>query len=118
MKKIILFLSVLCISAIAVIAQQPDTINVSVITGNASISEFLKHNMWVLIFILYSFLEVWFGQTNLIKEGSILALIWNWVGKFIGKQLPTAKGKFMEDEKIAKLKAERKAKQFRKSNKT
>jgi len=105
MKNFLVFFVMMFISAIAVMAQQPDTTNVDVITGGSTILEFLKSNMWVLIFILYSFLEVWFGQTNLIKEGSVLAFIWNWIGKIVKKQIPSVKGKFMSDEQIKKTKA-------------
>jgi hypothetical protein len=86
---------------------QPDTTNVHVITGNATILEFLRSNLWLLIFILYSFLEVWFGQTNLIKEGSLLAFVWNWIGRLIKKQVPSVKGKFMNEEQIKRVKAVR-----------
>jgi hypothetical protein len=101
MKKYFLLFMMLFIATIVVFAQvQPDTTNVPVITGGSTILEFLKNNMWVLIFILYSFLEVWFGQTNLIKEGSLLAFIWNWIGRIIKKQVPSVKGKFMSEEQI------------------
>ena len=99
MKKYFTLIIVFFIAAIAVIAQeQPDTINVVVITGGTTILEFLKSNMWILIFIVYSFLEVWFGQTQWIKEGSVLAFIWNWIGRIIKKQIPSVKGKFMTEE--------------------
>ena len=105
MKKYFTLIIVFFIAAIAVIAQeQPDTINVVVITGGTTILEFLKSNMWVLIFIVYSFLEVWFGQTQWIKEGSVLAFIWNWIGRIIKKQIPSVKGKFMTEEQIKAVK--------------
>jgi len=105
MKKYFTLIIVFFIAAIAVIAQeQPDTINVVVITGGTTILEFLKSNMWILIFIVYSFLEVWFGQTQWIKEGSVLAFIWNWIGRIIKKQIPSVKGKFMTEEQIKAVK--------------
>lgn len=89
------------VASIAIIAQeQPDTTNVVVVTGFATIVEFLKANLWTLIFILYAFLETLFGQTNLIKQGSVLGLIWGWIGKLIKKQVPSIKGKFMNDEQL------------------
>jgi hypothetical protein len=104
MKKYFVFVIMLFIAAIAVIAQEPvDSTQVDVITGG-TVSEFLKNNMWVLIFIAYSLLEAWFGQTQWIKEGSVLAFIWNWVGKIIKKQLPSVKGKFMTNEQIKAVK--------------
>ena len=89
-----------------VLAQEPvdsTAVNVDVITGG-TVVDFLKNNMWVLIFIVYSLLEAWFGQTNLIKEGSVIAFIWNWVGRIIKKQLPTVKGKFMTNEQLKAVK--------------
>lgn len=101
MKKFFMFFMMLFITAIAVIAQeQPDTTNVPVITGSATIVEFLKANLWTLVFILYAFLETLFGQTNLIKQGSVIGLIWSWIGKLIKKQVPSIKGKYMTDKEI------------------
>lgn len=91
----------LFITAIAVVAQeQPDSTNVVVVTGFDTILEFLKANMWTLIFILYAFLETLFGQTNIIKQGSVIGLIWSWIGKLIKKQVPSIKGKYMSDAQI------------------
>ncbi|MDH7554347.1 MAG: hypothetical protein QHH74_11890 [Spirochaetota bacterium] len=104
MKKCFIFVIMLLVAVIAVIAQNPvDSTQVDVITGG-TVSEFLKNNMWLLIFIAYSLLEAWFGQTQWIKEGSVLAFIWNWIGKIIKKQLPSVKGKFMTDEQIKAVK--------------
>jgi hypothetical protein len=101
MKKYFMFFMMMFIAAIAVIAQeQPDTTNVVIVTGFGTIVEFLKANLWTLVFILYAFLETLFGQTNLIKQGSVLGLIWSWIGKLIKKQVPSIKGKFMTDKEI------------------
>lgn len=101
MKRIIAMLTLFVIAVITVIAQeQPDTTNVVVVTGFDTIVEFLKANMWTLIFILYAFLETLFGQTNIIKQGSVLGLIWGWIGNMIRKQVPSIKGKYMTDEQI------------------
>jgi len=104
MKKYFVFFVMMFIAAIAVIAQEPaDSLNnnipVDVVTGG-TVGEFLKNNMWVLILIGYSLLEAWFGQTNWIKEGSVLSFIWNWIGRIIKKQIPSIKGKFMTDEQL------------------
>lgn len=100
MKKIFMFFALMLIAVITLLAQEPvDSTNIDVITGG-TLAEFLKNNMWLLIFIAYSALEAWFGQTQVIKEGSVLAFIWNWVGKIIKKQLPSVKGKFMTDKEI------------------
>lgn len=96
-----MFFMMMFITVIAVIAQeQPDTTNVVIVTGFDTIVEFLKANLWTLVFILYAFLETLFGQTNLIKQGSVLGLIWSWIGKLIKKQVPSIKGKFMTDKEI------------------
>jgi hypothetical protein len=101
MKKYFTLLVLLLVAAFVVAAQEPrDTTSVDVITGGSTVLEFLKNNLWVLAFILYSLLEVWFGQTQWIKEGSVLAFIWNWIGRIIKKQIPSVKGKFMSDEQI------------------
>lgn len=101
MKKFFTLLMVLFIGTIALVAQgQPDSTNVVVVTGFDSIVDFLKANMWTLFFILYAFLETLFGQTNLIKQGSVLGLIWGWIGKLVRKQVPSIKGKYMNDEQI------------------
>ena len=102
MKKFFTLLMVLFIGAIALVAaqEQPDSTNVVVVTGFDTIVDFLKANMWTLIFILYAFLETLFGQTNLIKQGSVLGLIWGWIGKLVRKQVPSIKGKYMTEEQI------------------
>jgi hypothetical protein len=101
MKKFFVFLMMLFVTAIAVMAQeQPDSTNVVIVSGFDTIVEFLKANMWSLIFIVYAFLETLFGQTNLIKQGSVLGLIWSWIGKLIKKQVPSIKGKYMTDKEI------------------
>ena len=100
MKKYFTILVLLVAGVFALLGQQPaDTTAVNVVTGG-TLAEFFKNNLWVLIFIAYSILEAWFGQTNWIKEGSVLAFIWNWIGRIIKKQIPSVKGKFMSDEKI------------------
>jgi hypothetical protein len=102
MKKYLMFFVMMFIAVIAVVAQEPvdsTAVNVDVITGG-TVLDFLKNNMWVLIFIVYSLLEAWFGQTNWIKEGSVLAFIWNWVGRIIKKQIPSVKGKYMDDKQL------------------
>ena len=83
----------------AVVPVDSTGMDVPVITGG-TVKEFIMNNLWVMLLILYSFLEVWFGQTNLIKEGSLLAFIWNMIGKIIKKQIPTKKAKFMLEEQI------------------
>lgn len=104
MKKYFVFFIVLFVAAIAVVAQEPiDSTAVNIVTGG-TLEQFLKNNMWVLILIAYSALEAWFGQTQWIKEGSVLAFIWNWIGKIIRKQIPSVKGKFMSDEQIKAVK--------------
>lgn len=100
MKKFITLLLVLFIGAVALVAAQPDSTNVVIVTGFDTIVDFLKANMWTLIFILYAFLETLFGQTNLIKQGSVLGLIWGWIGKLVRKQVPSIKGKYMTEEQI------------------
>ena len=101
MKKFFVFFVVLFAAVIVAFGQeQPDSTNVVVVTGFDTIVEFLKANMWTLFFILYAFLETLFGQTNLIKQGSVLGLIWGWIGKLIRKQVPSIKGKYMTDEQI------------------
>lgn len=85
-------------AAIAVVAQtQPDTIPVNIVTGGDSILDILKANWAVLAVIFYSVLEFWLGQTGKIKSGSFWALVINFIGKFIRKQLPVVKGKFMSE---------------------
>ncbi len=92
--------SVVVAPATEIVAATDSTIvDVPVITGG-TVAEFLKTNMWVLIFIVYSLVEAWFGQTQWIKEGSVLAFIWNWIGRIIKKQLPTVKARFMTQEQI------------------
>lgn len=98
MKKFFAFLMFTFIAAMAVVtATQPDTIPVNIVTGGDSILDILKANWAVLAVIFYSVLEFWLGQTGKIKEGSFLALIINFIGKFIRKQLPVVKGKFMSE---------------------
>jgi hypothetical protein len=103
MKKYFMFFVMMFIAVIAVIAQEPvDSTGVTpvdIVTGG-TVLEFLKANMWVLIFIAYSILEAWFGQTNWIKEGSVLAFIWNWIGRIVKKQIPSVKGKYMDDKQL------------------
>jgi hypothetical protein len=100
MKKLFAFLTLLAVTAFAVFAAQPDTIPTNIITGGDSILEILKSNWAVLAIIAYSCLEFWLGQTGKIKEGSFLALVLNFIGKFIRKQLPVVKGKFMSEEQF------------------
>lgn len=98
MKKYLMFLFVLFAGAIALIAQeQPDTIPVNVVIGGESILDILKANWAIIAVIVYSILEFWLGQTGKVKEGSFLAMIINFIGKFIKKQLPVVKGKFMNE---------------------
>lgn len=97
MKKFLAFVMMIFVTAIAVIAAQPDTIPVNIVTGGDSILDILKSNWAVLAVILYSVLEFWLSQTGKVKEGSFLALIINFVGKFFRKQLPVVKGKFMTE---------------------
>lgn len=98
MKKYIAFIFIAFAGAVAILAQ--DTTNVVIDTGGDSIGEILKANWAVLALILYSCLELWFGQTGAIKEGSFLAWVFNLLGKLIKKQLPTVKAKFMSDKEI------------------
>ena len=104
MKKVFFILLTLFVAALAVVTAQevtpPDTIPVDIITGGETIVDFLKANMWYLIIVAYSGLEVWFGQTQIIKEGSFLAWVWNFLGKMIRKQIPTVKAAFMTEEQI------------------
>lgn len=98
MKKYLMFLFVLFAGAIALIAQeQPDTIPVNVVIGGESILDILKANWAIMAVTVYSILEFWLGQTGKVKEGSFLAMIINFIGKFIKKQLPVVKGKFMSE---------------------
>lgn len=102
MKKLFMLFMLLFVGCIVLVAQEPvdsTAVNVDIITGG-TVLDFLKNNMWVLIFVLYSLLEAWFGQTNWIKEGSVLAFVWNWIGRIVKKQIPSVKGKYMSDEQI------------------
>jgi hypothetical protein len=102
MKKYFMFFVMMFITVIAVVAQEPvdsTAVPVDVITGG-TVLDFLKNNMWILFFIGYSLLEAWFGQTNWIKEGSVLAFVWNWIGRIIKKQIPSVKGKYMDDKQL------------------
>jgi len=97
MKKFLAFLMMIFVTAIAVIAAQPDTIPVNIVTGGDSILDILKSNWAVLAVIFYSVFEFWLSQTGKVKAGSFLSLIINFVGKFFRKQLPVVKGKFMSE---------------------
>lgn len=103
MKKLFMFMMVVLVTAIAVVAQEPvdstGVIPVDIVTGG-TVLEYLKSNLLVIILIVYGLLEAWFGQTNWIKEGSVLAFIWNLIGRLIRKQLPSVKGKYMSDEQL------------------
>lgn len=98
MKKIVLLLTLVIIAiAIGISQEVRDTTGLDVITGQDTVKEFFKDNLWTLVFILYAFFETLFGQTNIIKQGSILGLIWSWIGKLIRKQVPSIKGKYMTE---------------------
>lgn len=83
----------------AVVPVDSTGVDVPVITGG-TVKEYIKNNLWAILFILYGLGECWFGQTQKLKAGSLLAFIWNMIGKIINKQLPTRKAKFMTDEQI------------------
>lgn len=101
MKKIVFFLMLIVIAVATGISQETaDTTNVPIITGGESVWEILKANLWTIALIAFSCLDLWLSQTGKVKEGSFLAIIINWIGRLIRKQLPVVKGKFMSDAQI------------------
>lgn len=102
MKKYLTIMMMLFVCAIPLIAQEieRDTIPADIITGGESIGEILKNNWAVIAIIIYSILEFWLGKTEKIKEGSFLHWAFNLIGKFIRKQIPSVKGKFMTEDQI------------------
>jgi|GEM_PF-2758924 hypothetical protein len=105
MKKMIFLFALILVAVTSMIAQEvKDTTNVVItLTTGQAILDFLKTNMWALIFIVFSLVSEWLGQTGKIKEGSVFALILNWIGKFIRKQTPiveTKKAKFMSETQL------------------
>lgn len=102
MKKYLVLIAMIFVTAIAVVAQETprDTIPINIITGGDSIGEYLRNNIWPILIILWGLVDYWFGQTQKLKESSILAFLWNMFGRMIRKQIPTVKAAFMTEEQI------------------
>lgn len=65
-----------------------------------SFSVFLQKNMWTLAFTAFFILSEWLGSTGKVKEGSVFALVLNWIGKFLRTKtdvVTTKKAKFMNE---------------------
>lgn len=91
-KKIFITVSFLAIISAFMFGQ--DSTNVVVTVGdNMPIKDFLKTNGWALAFIVFSLVETWLGSTGKIKDGSVLALIINWISKLLRSKSPIVKSK-------------------------
>lgn len=114
-RKIFITVSFLAIISAFMFGQ--DSTQVVITTGQETLKEFFKANMWSLIFIaFYAIVETWIGSTGKIKAGSVPALIINWIGKFLRSKADLIKSKednraVYKAKKEEALKAEKK-KQF------
>ena len=97
-KRLIFFFAfLLFVAGGIVIAQVTDTTAQVTYHFGDSLSKFLSKNLWTLIFVAFTIISEWLGQTGKVKEGSIYAVILNWIGKFIkskGEVVASKKAKF------------------------
>lgn len=91
--KVFLLIAVLLGAfAVAIFAQDTTQVVLTGVEGQTPL-EFLKANMYTLLFALFWVIDAWLGQTGWIKEGSIPALIINFIGKFLGSKADIIKSK-------------------------
>jgi hypothetical protein len=103
MKKTIFISILLLVIAVVTFGQVTDSTATVTYTFGDTLSKFFSKNLWTLIFVGFTILSEWLGQTGKVKEGSIYATILNWIGKFIKSKAPlvqTKKAKFMTDEQV------------------
>lgn len=114
-KRTLITMAILAIISAFMFGQ--DSTNVVVTVGDdMPIMDFLKTNGWALAFIVFTLVETWVGSTGKIKDGSVLALILNWISKLLRSKSPLVKSK-EENRKVHLVKREaemkaKKAKQF------
>lgn len=107
MKRVILFGILLLAMTAMVIAQVTDSTATVTYTFGQSFKDFLLTNLWTLAFVVLFFVDGWLAQTGKLKEGSVLALAWNWLMKFVRSkaQLRTKKAGFMNLEEFNRERA-------------
>lgn len=86
MKKMLLFVIIFGAFLISAIGQVTDSTAVVTYNFGDSLLEFLKSNMWTLIFAALYLLSEWLGETNKVIEGSLWRRILNWVLEFLRKK--------------------------------
>jgi hypothetical protein len=93
MKRVVLF-SIFILLAVFAIAQQvtDSTASVTYTFGDSAL-QFLTKNMWTLIFVAFTIISEWLGQTNKVKEGSIWAWVINQIGKILKSKTDVVKSK-------------------------
>ena len=105
MKKSI-FVVLLLLVAIVTFGQTTDSTATVVYTFGDSLAQFFTKNMWTLIFVAFTLISEWLGQTGKVKEGSIWAWVINQIGKILKNKtvVQTKKAKFMNDEQLKSVK--------------
>lgn len=78
-----MFLGVIMVTAIG---QVTDSTSVVTYDFGDSLVEFLKSNMWTLIFMVLYLVSEWIGESGAIPEGSVWRKILNWVLEFVRKK--------------------------------
>lgn len=99
MKRKLFFLALFACLSIIAIGQVTDTTATVTYSFGDSLKDFLTKNMWTLIFTGFFLLSEWLGQTGKIKEGSVFALVINWIGKFLRSKavVKSKKAAFMDE---------------------
>jgi len=86
MKKIILLTIMFFAVLFSIAAQVTDSTATVTYNFGDSLVEFLKGNMWTLIFAVLYFVSEWIGETDSIPEGSIWRKLLNWALAFAKKK--------------------------------
>jgi hypothetical protein len=105
MKRLYILFPLLLVVA-TVVAQDTTNVTLQHVSGE-SIGTFLLKNIWPILLVVYGFVSEWLSNTNKIKEGSIGALVLNFIGTLLGKKagvIKSKKGKFMNSVDIRKAK--------------
>lgn len=103
MKKYLVLIAMIFVTAIAVVAQEvtpKDTTAVNIITGGDDWLAILKANWAVLSLIVLSILDTILSRTGAVRPGSFLDVLLNWALKLIKKQIPTPKAAHMSEDEI------------------
>ena len=97
MKRLLFLFFMLLVTAVT-FAQVTDTTATVTYNFGDSFAKFLDENMWTLIFVAFTVISEWLGQTGKVKEGSIWAWVINMLGKLLRKKtevVQTKKAKFL-----------------------